>query len=289
MAYAAFRTLLSDLKQLFHNFQFSIGEKSKADLETLDQKLFGFWPKLETLSGRIVNDNFKDNLFPQFYLTFVNIAFGPTKQQLRISTSAMVNLYQEVIDAILLVPENEIIMDQHVLLRTHREFQDSLQKRMANDPFKREETYTDALQEDEHRLMENAIRRIISEGKKGLEEMKVAQQEYLGIMRHVFVGIDLQHLFSPYVEPSKQAIYVPAGDLTDSAPATTFAHLDATTVLSRGIAELGIYPAVDPLDSTSRIMDPNIVGNRHYDVARGVQNSSGLQITSRYYCHPWNG
>ncbi|KAF7629204.1 ATP synthase subunit beta [Meloidogyne graminicola] len=70
---------------------------------------------------------------------------------------------------------------------------------------------------------------------------------------------------------SVQAIYVPADDLTDPAPATTFAHLDATTVLSRGIAELGIYPAVDPLDSTSRIMDPNIVGNRHYDVARGVQ------------------
>ncbi|XP_022258091.1 ATP synthase subunit beta, mitochondrial-like [Limulus polyphemus] len=68
-----------------------------------------------------------------------------------------------------------------------------------------------------------------------------------------------------------QAIYVPADDLTDPAPATTFAHLDATTVLSRGIAELGIYPAVDPLDSTSRIMDPNIVGKEHYDVARGVQ------------------
>jgi F-type H+-transporting ATPase subunit beta len=70
---------------------------------------------------------------------------------------------------------------------------------------------------------------------------------------------------------SVQAIYVPADDLTDPAPATTFAHLDATTVLSRGIAELGIYPAVDPLDSTSRIMDPNIVGQRHYDIARGVQ------------------
>ncbi|KAF8770591.1 ATP synthase subunit beta like protein [Argiope bruennichi] len=70
---------------------------------------------------------------------------------------------------------------------------------------------------------------------------------------------------------SVQAIYVPADDLTDPAPATTFAHLDATTVLSRGIAELGIYPAVDPLDSTSRIMDPNIVGHEHYDVARGVQ------------------
>lgn len=71
--------------------------------------------------------------------------------------------------------------------------------------------------------------------------------------------------------PCPQAIYVPADDLTDPAPATTFAHLDATTVLSRAIAELGIYPAVDPLDSTSRIMDPNIVGPEHYDVARGVQ------------------
>ncbi|XP_050698463.1 ATP synthase subunit beta, mitochondrial-like isoform X45 [Eriocheir sinensis] len=70
---------------------------------------------------------------------------------------------------------------------------------------------------------------------------------------------------------SVQAIYVPADDLTDPAPATTFAHLDATTVLSRGIAELGIYPAVDPLDSTSRIMDPNIIGPRHYSTARGVQ------------------
>jgi len=70
---------------------------------------------------------------------------------------------------------------------------------------------------------------------------------------------------------SVQAIYVPADDLTDPAPATTFAHLDATTVLSRAIAELGIYPAVDPLDSTSRIMDPNIIGEEHYKIARGVQ------------------
>ena len=70
---------------------------------------------------------------------------------------------------------------------------------------------------------------------------------------------------------SVQAIYVPADDLTDPAPATTFAHLDATTVLSRGIAELGIYPAVDPLDSTSRIMDVNVVGEEHYATARGVQ------------------
>jgi len=70
---------------------------------------------------------------------------------------------------------------------------------------------------------------------------------------------------------SVQAVYVPADDLTDPAPATTFAHLDATTVLSRQIAELGIYPAVDPLDSTSRMMDPSVVGQRHYDIARGVQ------------------
>ena len=70
---------------------------------------------------------------------------------------------------------------------------------------------------------------------------------------------------------SVQAIYVPADDLTDPAPATTFAHLDATTVLSRAITELGIYPAVDPLDSTSRIMDPLIIGEEHYNTARGVQ------------------
>lgn len=77
-----------------------------------------------------------------------------------------------------------------------------------------------------------------------------------------------------------QAIYVPADDLTDPAPATTFAHLDATTVLSRAIAELGIYPAVDPLDSTSRIMDPNIVGAEHYDVARGVQKILQARLMS---------
>merc|ERR1712215_652293 len=70
---------------------------------------------------------------------------------------------------------------------------------------------------------------------------------------------------------SVQAIYVPADDLTDPAPATTFAHLDATPVLSRSVAERGIYPAVDPLDSTSRIMDPNVIGAEHYDIARGVQ------------------
>jgi F-type H+-transporting ATPase subunit beta len=76
---------------------------------------------------------------------------------------------------------------------------------------------------------------------------------------------------------SVQAIYVPADDLTDPAPATTFAHLDATTVLSRRIAELGLFPAVDPLDSSSRILDPRYVGQEHYDVARGVQ-----EILQRY-------
>ena len=70
---------------------------------------------------------------------------------------------------------------------------------------------------------------------------------------------------------SVQAVYVPADDLTDPAPATTFAHLDATTVLSRSISELGIYPAVDPLDSTSRVLSPSVVGEEHYRVARGVQ------------------
>jgi|TARA_Y100000389_G_scaffold25916_1_gene22395 F-type H+/Na+-transporting ATPase subunit beta len=72
---------------------------------------------------------------------------------------------------------------------------------------------------------------------------------------------------------SIQAVYVPADDLTDPSPATTFAHLDATVVLSRQVAELGIYPAVDPLDSTSRQLDPLVVGNDHYDVARNVQNT----------------
>jgi len=76
---------------------------------------------------------------------------------------------------------------------------------------------------------------------------------------------------------SVQAIYVPADDLTDPAPATSFAHLDATTVLSRGIAEKGIYPAVDPLDSTSRMLDPRIIGEEHYQTARSVQ-----QVLQRY-------
>jgi F-type H+-transporting ATPase subunit beta len=76
---------------------------------------------------------------------------------------------------------------------------------------------------------------------------------------------------------SVQAIYVPADDLTDPAPATTFAHLDATTVLSRQLTELGIYPAVDPLASTSRILDPHVVGEEHYNVAQGVK-----QILQRY-------
>ena len=88
---------------------------------------------------------------------------------------------------------------------------------------------------------------------------------------------------------SVQAIYVPADDLTDPAPATTFAHLDATTVLSRALTEIGIYPAVDPLASTSRILDPRIVGQEHYDVAQSVkknaaklQGSAGHHRDSRY-------
>ena len=76
---------------------------------------------------------------------------------------------------------------------------------------------------------------------------------------------------------SVQAVYVPADDLTDPAPATTFTHLDATTVLSRDIASQGIYPAVDPLDSTSRILSPEVVGQEHYEVARAVQ-----QVLQRY-------
>ena len=76
---------------------------------------------------------------------------------------------------------------------------------------------------------------------------------------------------------SVQAVYVPADDLTDPAPATTFAHLDATTVLDRGIASLGIYPAVDPLESTSRILTPDVVGLEHYEVARETQ-----RILQRY-------
>lgn len=122
---------------------------------------------------------------------------------------------------------------------------------------------------------------------------------------HVFETLNLVFLNS-------QAIYVPADDLTDPAPATTFAHLDANTVLSRAISELGIYPAVDPLDSNSRIMDPNIVGAEHYRIARGVQKILqvgllsfiplltslfipfiiiivGLQVTTRYHCYPWYG
>ena len=72
---------------------------------------------------------------------------------------------------------------------------------------------------------------------------------------------------------SVQAVYVPADDLTDPAPATTFAHLDATTVLSRGISELGIYPAVDPLDSNSRLLDPRVIGEEHYTIALRVQQT----------------
>ena len=81
---------------------------------------------------------------------------------------------------------------------------------------------------------------------------------------------------------------MPADDLTDPAPATTFTHLDATTVLSRKITELGIYPAVDPLESTSRILDPHIVGGEHYEVGQRV-NIATQQGIARHYLHPWYG
>lgn len=83
---------------------------------------------------------------------------------------------------------------------------------------------------------------------------------------------------------SMQAIYVPADDYTDPAPSTTFAHLDATTELSREIASRGLYPAVDPLTSTSRILDPQYVGQEHYRVATEVKNTAEEQRASRNYC-----
>ena len=89
---------------------------------------------------------------------------------------------------------------------------------------------------------------------------------------------------------SVQAIYVPADDLTDPAPATAFAHLDATVVLSRAISELGIYPAVDPLDSSSRILDPQYIGERHYNVAIGVQRTlQTLQGAAGHHRDPGHG
>ena len=89
---------------------------------------------------------------------------------------------------------------------------------------------------------------------------------------------------------SVQAIYVPADDLTDPAPATSFAHLDATTVLNRAISEKGIYPAVDPLDSTSRILDPLVVGQEHYDTARaGPRNAATVQVAAGHHRHSRHG
>ena len=86
---------------------------------------------------------------------------------------------------------------------------------------------------------------------------------------------------------SVQAIYVPADDLTDPAPATTFAHLDATTVLSRALTEIGIYPAVDPLASTSRILTPRVVGEEHYAVAQGVKRLlQRFKDLAGHYRHP---
>jgi hypothetical protein len=115
-------------------------------------------------------------------------------------------------------------------------------------------------------------------------ELEVSTDE---TKRYQLIGSDLVMIFSPddtvYFSPNKftstkkgsitsfQAVYVPADDLTDPSPATTFAHLDATLVLSRNIAELGIYPAVDPLDSSSRQLDPLVIGEEHYAIARGVQ------------------
>jgi F-type H+-transporting ATPase subunit beta len=93
------------------------------------------------------------------------------------------------------------------------------------------------------------------------------------------LGTDLGELQERITSTTKgsitavQCVYVPADDLTDPAPATTFAHLDGTVVLARSLVELGIYPAVDPLDSTSRILDPNVLGEEHYLVSRGVQNT----------------
>jgi F0F1-type ATP synthase beta subunit len=87
---------------------------------------------------------------------------------------------------------------------------------------------------------------------------------------------------------SVQAVYVPADDLTDPAPATTFAHLDATTVLSRQIAELGIYPAVDPLDSTSRMLDKRILGEAHYNCARQVQKVLQDYKNLQVRLHQWS-
>ena len=91
----------------------------------------------------------------------------------------------------------------------------------------------------------------------------------------VDMGLMQERITTPHTGSitSVQAVYGPADDLTDPAPATTFAHLDATTVLSRGISELGIYPAVDPLDSKSRMMDPRIIGDEHYQVASRVQQT----------------
>ncbi len=98
------------------------------------------------------------------------------------------------------------------------------------------------------------------------------------------------HLHKTGSITSVQAVYVPADDLTDPSPATTFAHLDATVVLSRQIASLGIYPAVDPLDSTSRQLDPLVVGQEHYDTARGVSvHPATLSGTERHHRHPGYG
>ncbi|KUF99018.1 hypothetical protein AM588_10008354 [Phytophthora nicotianae] len=120
-------------------------------------------------------------------------------------------------------------------------------------------------------LGENTVRTIAMEGTDGLPTLATD----LGALQERITSTKKGSI------TSVQAIYVPADDLTDPAPATTFSHLDATTVLSRQISELGIYPAVDPLDSKSRMLDPRIIGQEHYDVARAtqklLQDYKGLQ------------
>lgn len=103
-------------------------------------------------------------------------------------------------------------------------------------------------------------------------DMGLMQERITTTQKGSITSVQAGELTQPFpISYLTSAVYVPADDLTDPAPATTFAHLDATTVLSRGISELGIYPAVDPLDSRSRMLDPRVVGQEHYDVASRVQ------------------
>ena len=111
--------------------------------------------------------------------------------------------------------------------------------------------------------------------------LKRQQQHCPAFVQLMSAGVEQEFSYQVSWPCFLQAIYVPADDLTDPAPATTFAHLDATTVLSRSIAELGIYPAVDPLDSTSRMLNARIIGQEHYDCARAVQRV--LQVRSECF------